>query len=65
MSNSTRLQRRALLRMATAGTAIAGAPALFIGTAARAADAFASRPLRVVIPFTAGGGVEVNARLVA
>ena len=61
--NFPSLQRRAVLRMATAGTALAGAPALFIGTTARAADAFPSRPLRVVIPFTAGGGTDVVGRV--
>ena len=59
---SVSLHRRAWLRAVAAGGAFAGAPALFNLSTAMAAEPFPSRPIRVVVPFTAGGGTDVVGR---
>src|SRR5690606_25213001 len=49
-------RRRDALRLLTAGAAAAACPAL------RAQEAFPSRPIRVVVPFAAGGAIDVAVR---
>jgi tripartite-type tricarboxylate transporter receptor subunit TctC len=56
----TRLTRRKLLAT-TAGVAAASLP----GSGARAADPWPSRPIRVLMPFGAGGSMDVLSRLLA
>ena len=48
----------------TAG-ALALASALSLASAAHAADTFPAHPLRLIVPFAAGSGPDVNARLMA
>jgi tripartite-type tricarboxylate transporter receptor subunit TctC len=48
----------------TAGTLIACA-VLAAGTQSHAQDKYPSRPVRVVVPYSAGGGVDITARLLA
>ena len=62
------MHRRALLRMAGASSmAAAAGPALvaLLPGAALAAETFPSRPIRIVIPFAAGGGTDVVGRALA
>ena len=54
-------RRRVLLAAALAGAGLATAPQAF----AQAADWTRGQPIRVVVPFTAGSGTDVVARLVA
>ncbi|NYI00800.1 Bug family tripartite tricarboxylate transporter substrate binding protein [Cupriavidus plantarum] len=44
---------------------MAGLPALLAATPASAADAWPSRPLRLVVPFAAGSGTDAVARIAA
>jgi tripartite-type tricarboxylate transporter receptor subunit TctC len=56
-----RLNRRKLLAT-TAGAAVA---ATLPGAVARAADPWPSKPIKVVMPFGAGGSMDVLSRLLA
>lgn len=58
------LHRRGWLRVCTAG-ASAGVWSLLCVSSGIAAEGFPSRPLRVVVPFTAGGGTDVVGRELA
>jgi tripartite-type tricarboxylate transporter receptor subunit TctC len=44
---------------------VAAAAALFLPTAARAAEAYPAQPIRLIVPFTPGGGTDSVARLIA
>jgi tripartite-type tricarboxylate transporter receptor subunit TctC len=52
------MRRRGLLTTAAIAT-----PALALGTGAARAQAFPSRPVRIVVPFAPGGAVDITARL--
>ena len=56
-----RLTRRKLLATAGAGIVATGVP----GSGARAADPWPGKPIRVVMPFGAGGSMDVLSRLLA
>jgi tripartite-type tricarboxylate transporter receptor subunit TctC len=44
---------------------LASAPALLLGRAALAQDAWPDRPIRFVAPFAAGGAADITARIAA
>ena len=54
------MRRRHLLT-----TAALAAPALALGTGSARAQAFPSRPIRIVVPFAPGGAVDITGRLLA
>ena len=58
-ADSTQNSRRRLL------AALGAAPWALAASPSRAADAYPSRPVRVVVPFAAGGGADVLARPIA
>jgi tripartite-type tricarboxylate transporter receptor subunit TctC len=57
------MQRRTLNSAALWGAAVVSAPLL--GAAARAAEAYPQKPLRLIVGFAAGGGADVLARIIA
>lgn len=57
------ISRRRLVAL-TAGLAATRLPDLAISRAAHAADAYPSRPVKWVVPYTAGGATDVISRLV-
>jgi len=54
------IRRRAVL----AGASLVAAPALLALPGAARSQAWPSRPIRVVVPFVAGGGADVTARMI-
>ncbi len=59
----TRARRSLATRWLTPATALL--PAVFAAGTAAAADAYPARPIRLIVPFVAGGGTDLLARLVA
>lgn len=59
------LHRRTFLHAATAASVTLGVPMAWVPRTAQAREAFPSRPIRLIVPFPAGGGTDVLARLVA
>ncbi|MGB3068179.1 MAG: tripartite tricarboxylate transporter substrate binding protein [Ottowia sp.] len=53
-----KLARRTALRAAAAGAAALAAPGVF-------AQAWPAKPIRLIVPFVAGGGADATARLIA
>jgi tripartite-type tricarboxylate transporter receptor subunit TctC len=58
-SSTVRLNRRHFVQSVAASLAAYSAPS------ARADDAFPSYPVRLIVPFAAGGSVDISARIVA
>jgi tripartite-type tricarboxylate transporter receptor subunit TctC len=59
----TRARRSLATRWLWRATALL--PAVFAAGTAAAADAYPARPIRLIVPFVAGGGTDLLARLVA
>ncbi len=59
----TRARRSLATRWLTQATALL--PVVFAASTAAAADAYPARPIRLIVPFVAGGGTDLLARLVA
>lgn len=60
-----RVTRRKLLATAGGGIVAASAPAGMSGAGAQTADAWPTKPIRVIMPFGAGGSMDVLSRLLA
>ena len=54
-----------LLRVVGRRTIVAGAMALLAGQAVLAQDAYPNRPIKLIVPFAAGGTGDIVARLVS
>ena len=63
MSSSHKLTRRQILAASTA--AFTGISALGLGTSAQAQSDFPNKPIRIVVPYSAGTGSDALARTVA
>ncbi|AOB38202.1 tripartite tricarboxylate transporter substrate binding protein [Bordetella parapertussis] len=59
------MQRRSFIKLGGAATVAAGAAALGLPSAARAADAFPAKPIRVLVGFSAGGVTDIVVRALA
>lgn len=59
------VQRRSFIKLGGAATVAAGAAALGLPSAARAADAFPAKPIRVLVGFSAGGVTDIVVRALA
>ena len=44
---------------------VAASAAVFLSTAAYAQDKYPSQPVRIIVPYSAGGGVDITARVLA
>jgi tripartite-type tricarboxylate transporter receptor subunit TctC len=60
-----RVTRRKLLATAGSGIVAASVPAGISGAGAQTADAWPTKPIRVIMPFGAGGSMDVLSRLLA
>lgn len=60
-----RVTRRKLLATAGSGIVAASVPAGIAGAGAQTADAWPTKPIRVIMPFGAGGSMDVLSRLLA
>lgn len=60
-----RVTRRKLLAITGSGIVAASVPAGISGAGAQTADAWPTKPIRVIMPFGAGGSMDVLSRLLA
>ena len=60
-----RVTRRKLLATTGSGIVAASMPAGISGAGAQTADAWPTKPIRVIMPFGAGGSMDVLSRLLA